>query len=290
MLPPLNISSIATQLVEKSAAALLACRPRFNFRIIRGHCGSAGNPLAVIVSLTRRFAEVLTADDALRPKFRYTAQAAGRIHKELSLPGFLLLMLVTLCLPGCATLSQDECLTANWQTIGYQDGTQGQSPDRIESHQQACTEYGITPDTAGYHEGYAQGILIFCTPSNGFAKGKSGSAYTNICPSGAERGFLRGYNAGRNIYEQTARSNELASELRNMYNRLGEIGAEISQSERELLADSLPQEQRRRLHRTINRLEEEQMLLQRRSYRLRDEKADVDYDLNRLRRRYRHFE
>lgn len=204
--------------------------------------------------------------------------------------GFTSVILIMLFLPGCATLSKNECLTANWQTIGHEDGAQGQSPDRISSHQQACAEYDVTPDLAGYQQGYAQGVLIFCTPRNGYGKGKSGAAYNNICPAEAEGDFLRGYHAGRKVFSQTARCNEIASDLRNLYNRLEEIGAAISQSEHELRGDSIPQERRRRLHRTIDRLTEEQHYLQRRSYQLRDEKADADYDLNRLRGRYRHFE
>lgn len=221
---------------------------------------------------------------------RVEKSTAARLASRLSWPGFTLLLLITVGLPGCATLSKDECLTANWQTIGYDDGTEGQSPDRLDSHRKACTEYGVTPDLAGYQQGYEQGILIFCTPSNGFARGQSGTAYNSICPSGAEGGFLRGYTAGRKIYAQTIRSTELASQIREVYNRLGEIRAAISQSEQELQADSLPQEKRRTLRRTINRLKEERLYLQQRSYRLRDEKADVDHDLNQLRRRYRHFE
>lgn len=195
-----------------------------------------------------------------------------------------------LFLPGCATLSKNECLTADWQTIGYEDGTEGQSPNRIDSHRQACAEFGVTPDPDGYQRGFAQGVLIFCTPRNGFAKGKSGAAYSGICPAEAEGDFLRGYRAGRKIYSQTARVNEIASELRNLYNRLEEVGAGISQSEHELLADSIPQDRRRKLRRTIDRLTEEQNHLQRRFYQLRNEKAIADDDLNRLHRRYRYFE
>lgn len=208
----------------------------------------------------------------------------------MPLRSFTPVILIMLFLPGCATLSKDECLTANWRNIGYEDGTEGQAPDKVDSHRQACAEYGVTPDLDGYQQGYAEGVLIFCTPRNGFARGKSGAAYNGICPAEAEGDFLRGYDAGRKILSQTDRSNELASELRHIYNRLAEIGAAISQSEHELRADSIPQDERRRLHRTIDRLTEEQNYLQRRSYQVREEKADADYDLNRLRKRYRHFE
>lgn len=160
----------------------------------------------------------------------------------------------------------------------------------IGSHQQACAEYGVTPDLTGYQQGYDQGILIFCTPSNGFAKGKSGSAYDGICPAEAEGKFLRGYRAGKKIFTQTTRSSELASDLRDIYHRLEEIEDTISKNEQDLLTDSIEQDTRRKVHRTIKRLKERQNHLERRYYHLQDEKNDVDHDLSRLRRKYREYE
>ncbi len=34
-------------------------------------------------------------------------------------------LLFVFLLTGCATLSQEECVNANWQTIGFEDGIQG---------------------------------------------------------------------------------------------------------------------------------------------------------------------
>lgn len=37
-------------------------------------------------------------------------------------------------LSGCATLSKEECMVGDWQTIGYNDGVAGYHSERLTSH------------------------------------------------------------------------------------------------------------------------------------------------------------
>ena len=46
-------------------------------------------------------------------------------------PGILA---IAMLLGGCATMSESECLTVDWQTIGFEDGVAGYSGDRIGQH------------------------------------------------------------------------------------------------------------------------------------------------------------
>ena len=47
-------------------------------------------------------------------------------------------------LSGCATMSGDECLTSDWNAIGYEDGARGYTADRIGKHRKACAKHGVS--------------------------------------------------------------------------------------------------------------------------------------------------
>ena len=49
-------------------------------------------------------------------------------------------------LGGCASLSKDECLNADWQDIGVRDGANGQPEEYLIQHSTACAKVGVTPD------------------------------------------------------------------------------------------------------------------------------------------------
>ena len=52
-----------------------------------------------------------------------------------AIPG---LLVVALLLGGCATMSESECLTVDWQTIGFEDGVAGYAGDPTEVLHTAC--------------------------------------------------------------------------------------------------------------------------------------------------------
>ena len=53
---------------------------------------------------------------------------------------------------SCATLNKDECLTADWYQIGYEDGAKGYPLSRIGKHRKACAKHGVTPDMPPYEQ------------------------------------------------------------------------------------------------------------------------------------------
>jgi len=112
----------------------------------------------------------------------------------------VMLTISALVLSGCATLSKDECLTANWYQIGYEDGAEGYPDTRIKSHREACAEYGIKPNFNDFQKGHGEGVITFCTPRNGFNKGKRNTKYQGVCPVDLETNFLEAYNNGRQIH------------------------------------------------------------------------------------------
>ncbi len=113
-----------------------------------------------------------------------------------------------LLLGGCATLTAEECTTANWQQLGYTDAVAGNPPTRLAQHYKACTEYGITPNTAQYEAGHAEGARIYCAPINAFKLGDSGAQPANICPSDMALTFNNNYTAGRGLFDRRAAVNQ----------------------------------------------------------------------------------
>ena len=56
-------------------------------------------------------------------------------------------------LSSCASMSEQECLSANWLDQGFRDGRNGQPLRRFEEHRQACAKVGVRPDQRLYLQG-----------------------------------------------------------------------------------------------------------------------------------------
>lgn len=117
-----------------------------------------------------------------------------------------------LAIGGCASLSQEECLNADWYDIGARDGAEGYPANRWADHRRSCSEYRIQPDWEAYRAGWEEGINNYCTPERGFQEGRKGAGYAKVCPPQRERAFLREYRIGQEMYEQERRIEELERE------------------------------------------------------------------------------
>ena len=120
---------------------------------------------------------------------------------------------VAYLIAGCSGMSEQACMTADWRTVGFEDGTFGRSEANIGRYRQQCGEHGVAPDLASYRAGHADGVRIYCRESNGFAVGHSGATYQGVCPAELEAAFVAEYNAGRQL-------NELESALRSVDARI----------------------------------------------------------------------
>jgi Protein of unknown function (DUF2799) len=118
-----------------------------------------------------------------------------------------------LLLSGCATMSESECLTVEWQTIGFEDGVAGYSGDRIGQHRKACAKHGVSPDLVGYQRGREAGLREYCQPANGFRVGSHGSSYAGICPAELEGAFTAAYDSGRQLYSLESRLNNARNQV-----------------------------------------------------------------------------
>jgi Protein of unknown function (DUF2799) len=145
------------------------------------------------------------------------------------------LSLAALQLTGCATLSENECRSADWQAIGYRDGANGYDAGRLASHTEACAEYSIDPDRREYEIGRFRGLEIFCTAQKGVQVGRQGSGYSGVCPADIEPAFLDGYDLGRRMYEVDQYLSRLRQDIDQTQRALDQKDPPLKDSERDRL-------------------------------------------------------
>ena len=97
-------------------------------------------------------------------------------------------------------MKKDECLTADWYNIGYEDGASGYQTARIAQHRKSCSKYGVAPDLHLYQKGRFEGLYDYCTPHKGYQLGLNGRGYADVCQGELKDQFQQAYNIGRDIY------------------------------------------------------------------------------------------
>ena len=168
---------------------------------------------------------------------------------------------VTLMVGGCATLDKDECLNADWQSIGYEDGARGYKASRIGNHRKACAKHGIAPDFDLYEKGRLRGLAEWCTPQNGYRQGAGGKLYTGVCPGPLAGPFKAAFNHGKAIHAYASQIKGQENVLRKMTVDFDAMEAELQALEDELVRPGVSPRRRRRLLEDIRELEAQQNAL-----------------------------
>jgi len=121
--------------------------------------------------------------------------------------------LIALALGACASMSEKDCLSADWGEQGYRDGRDGHPPSRIADHGEACAKVGVTPDVLRYRAGRDEGVREYCTPANAVSEGRRGRNYRNACPARLESMFLHYRAQGYRAYQAQQRVDSLGRDL-----------------------------------------------------------------------------
>ncbi len=107
-------------------------------------------------------------------------------------------IIASLTLSGCSTVSKADCIMMDWFELGRTDGMSGQPRSTFQERAKPCIKRGVIPDRAAYYKGHDEGLLIYCTEQHGFDLGKQGQPYKPICPDSS--GFRTGYDEGIKLY------------------------------------------------------------------------------------------
>lgn len=130
------------------------------------------------------------------------------------------LVSLTCLLTACATMTPQECQTADWQRVGFADALGGKNI-LLAEHQQACASVKITPDRQAYMNGYNAGAVQYCTYDKGLEVGKTGLSKSDTCNTPAlAANFQRGYERGYKMHSKQ-------SEIDTKQQRLAEIDTQL---------------------------------------------------------------
>lgn len=158
------------------------------------------------------------------------------------------LPLLVVATASCATLSKDECLTADWRTFGVEDGAKGQGVARIGKYRESCAKHGVTPDLEEYRAGHEIGARSFCTPSNGYAKGRAGTGgYESFCPNDVAGPFLAAYGRGQSVYSAEQKLTRARQALAEVVDEMDTIDETIIDHTAVVVSTSTTSELRARL-------------------------------------------
>ena len=196
-----------------------------------------------------------------------------------------LLLSWVLLVSACATLSEDECRVADWQIIGFEDGSRGYHPQRLGEHREACAEYGIRPDMDRYMTGHREGLLHYCTYNNGYALGRRGGQYGNVCPPETEQVFIEGFNRGRALYQQEQRISRLDKQIQGLETDIEQFQLEMEDNEHLIISDEATPRERSEL---LWRNHELSHLIEENLAELEQLRLDRDEQVHRLREMQAH--
>lgn len=165
---------------------------------------------------------------------------------------------LTFILAGCASMSADECLTADWQAIGYEDGARGAPVSAVSDRRKVCAKKaGVILDMNAYTIGREQGLIVYCQPSNGFAVGARGVRYNGVCRGEGELAFLDAYQEGAHLFSLEQAVSAIGQQIVNVHHDLDHIADQIAETEAYLIAPGTPPAERILAIKDLQRLAEE---------------------------------
>ena len=111
----------------------------------------------------------------------------------------MILLSSVLMLNGCAIMSKNECLSANWALIGQKDGFNGNGSFK-QKRAQACVKHNSILDNEAYTRGYKKGLKNYCNPQTIFDYALQGRGTYESCPMEMQNNLRPFYNVANNFY------------------------------------------------------------------------------------------
>ena len=158
-------------------------------------------------------------------------------------------------LSGCATMSPEECLQANWEEVGYNDGAAGYPVSRAAEHREACAETGVSVDFELYRHGYMLGLPYYCTRETGFETADHGGEYAAQCASDGFPEYASGYSEGLDVFALKRELRELDERIEDKSAQANALLSQIGQLRSTRDNDQLPSDTRREARSQLSQLE-----------------------------------
>jgi hypothetical protein len=207
------------------------------------------------------------------------------VHEVSRMSRAILFVSITaLLISGCASMGKDECLHADWQIIGYEDGARGYAGTRIGVHRKACAKHGVAPDMAAYEAGRLKGLQEWCTPRNGYRLGLKGNRYNGVCPQSLESPFIEAMGRGRAVHGYEKQVQKARQELKEMRAGLEAMDTDLQAMKAELISDDTTPRRRLMLLGEIRKLEADRDLHINDIEDMEDQVADMQANLRQMKK------
>jgi hypothetical protein len=180
-------------------------------------------------------------------------------------------------------MDKNECLTVDWRTVGYEDGTAGYSGERIGQHRKACAKHGIAPNLAEYQLGRDAGLREYCVPATGFRIGSQGYSYNGVCPPELDEPFLSAFESGRHLYDLRAKVATTVDQLSAKRDAMQAAEARIAEQTALIASTDATKEQRVEAAVDVKHLAEKIGRLKEEIRRLEHDKVHYERDLEEYR-------
>ena len=124
----------------------------------------------------------------------------------------IVLLSSTMLLNGCAVMSKNECMNANWNLIGQQDGFKGNG-SLLQQRTQACVKHQIVLDNGSYASGYNKGLRNYCNPQTVFDYALQGNGNYQSCPMEMQNRLRPYYTVANNFYKADKQLKSLEDDI-----------------------------------------------------------------------------
>lgn len=200
-----------------------------------------------------------------------------------------LVFILVLLMSGCATLSENECVTADWYEIGYSDGVKGQPDSYLEKHRKSCSKHGVRVNLDDWLVGRDAGLQRYCIAPKGYEEGLNNRAYHGVCQGRAGDEFLHAYEQGQQLYRQRTLVSDLQRDFDQTSDDIVALEDEWNDIRSELLSDELSAVERADLINRLERNKEQSETLKIQRDRLHDDLHRAQFDLDLLERDQRSY-
>lgn len=162
----------------------------------------------------------------------------------------VLLFSIGAVLAGCSSVSKIDCLAADWQQMGFNNGQNGIAPT-TDSLQESCSEPSAAVDIGAYNVGHEKGLALFCQVEKGFDVGMQGKEYSVACP--AE--FKAEYDIGYKFYIATNNIRLIEKAIMTSNADVGKLQSGISRANSQLSSTDLTPTEENQIRQNISSME-----------------------------------
>ena len=166
-------------------------------------------------------------------------------------------LVATLLLSGCASISKEECLVADWYAMGVTDGSQGRALAAFRDYQADCAKHQLSSDFEQYQAGHQQGVVNYCVYSNGVTLGRQGNNFNILCESERFEDFQEGYFQGQQLHQMENKLAKLRRDMAAIESRIEQNQQQLKDNQASIIDENSTKTQREELLKDNDRLRRE---------------------------------